>query len=203
MMSQICRLVCTLAARLSSRATPGWDPGPRCAIYLWQKLQNPVSAEASGRRCLGCQNRHPPPNPSHFSDPFFCLKWVPPWETGVRKRTARQDQRQLKPLPAGPPPPGSSPTSPPYPHPPRAPPPPCPLPPPHSRPLPYPSPPPPLPPHRCFSCEHERITRALSLNLNLKPEPYPCEGPGSTLRSLQAEPSTQKNPKPQSVNLEP
>ena len=44
-----------------------------------QQSEQRKSAEASGRRCIGCENRHPPPNPPPTpKTPFFCLKWVPP-----------------------------------------------------------------------------------------------------------------------------
>ena len=73
---------------------PLFHPGPYPPHLVWvalfQKLRprrlklrlcRDKSAEASGRRCIGCQNRHPPPNPPHpkpFFGPLFCLKWAPP-----------------------------------------------------------------------------------------------------------------------------
>ena len=69
------------------------------------------SAEASGRRCIGCQNRHPPPNPpptpkALFRTPFFGLKWVPPLETGTRGKAppSRVPRRCSPPPPPTPPP---------------------------------------------------------------------------------------------------
>ena len=108
-------------------------PPVKSCFQLGPKKAPPVkeappvkSAEASGRRCIGCQNRQPPsklpPHPNPFFGPLFLASnGYPPWETGVRKRTVRQDQRQLKPLPAGPPAPYPPPLRP---SPPRPPPPP-------------------------------------------------------------------------------
>ena len=67
------------------------------------------SAEASGRRCLGCQNRHPPPHPKPFFGPLFLASNG--YLSG--KSGPQADGSPGPPLPAGPPPPHPPPPSPP------------------------------------------------------------------------------------------
>ena len=94
--------------------------------YAQGKHRGSTSAEASGRRCIGCQNRHPPPNPpprpkATFRTPFFASNGYPPRRGSgclVRTRGSCSPSQPCPPLPP--------------PHPP------TPYPPPHNLPPPHP-----------------------------------------------------------------